>query len=328
MPDDEMVVAYTDLLGFSKLVLNNIENAKKILSTYYNLAQKTKLEGNFDGLELFLFSDFLFIQGEEISDVVNYACTLYRECLKTNTEINQPPLMTRGGIARGSFMTQRRNEALRVRKNFVISPALVHAVHMEKLVKGQRLLISANDRDKLSHFWNPNFSAITYDKPSIRPTKDFLTYRYADLLWARDLTKGYAQSKNETSNLIDIAARLFRENYKHREVSDHYAETLRICLLSYGDLLENYQEDHNIVDNIVNTTLIEYPSDKVWLGFLEMVFTSRDAFAFETSTSIRDFLRFAIINPLWGNICSALGQQENPQLLDKIKELLRNIFVL
>lgn len=322
MPNNDTVVAYTDLLGFADLVLKDIGTATQVLSLFYNLAQSTKLDGNFDSLELFLFSDFLFVQGAEVAGVVNYTCSLYRECLRANADENLPPLLTRGGIARGSIVTQKRREAPRVTKNFVVSPALVHAVHMEKLIKGQRLLISAKEREKLSHFWNPDFSAITYDQPSIKVSTSFAKYRYQDLLWARDLRKEFPEAKHETSNLIRLAARLFRENFTRKKIADHYGETLRVCLLSYSSLLESLQPDRELLDELIEDTLIPYPSDIVWLGFLEMVLLSGDAFGFQDNPSFLRFLRFAILQPLWGNICETLRLPEHSQLFGALEELI------
>ena len=322
MPDNEKIVVYTDLLGFSDLVLRNIEEAKDLLSRFYNLAQSTKLDGNFDTIELFLFSDFLFVQGNDVVEVVNYTCSLYRNCLIASEEFIGAPMLPRGGVARGNVVTQKRREAPKATKNFVVSPALFHAVHMEKLIKGQRLLISGNEREELSHFWNQRLSAITYDQPSIKPSKAFKKYRYQDLLWARDLRKDYHEAKEETAGLIRLAAKLFREYSGNNAVAKHYAETLRVCLLSYSSLLEPLQPDRNLLNDLVEETLILYPSDIVWLGFLEMVFLSRDSFAFQINSSVLRFLRFAVLHPAWGNICETLCLEEHDQLRHNIQELI------
>ena len=139
---------------------------------------------------------------------------------------------------------------------------------MELLVKGQRLLLSANEREELSHFWNHNIDSICYDQPSVKPSKLFLKYKYQDILWARDLAKDNHDSKTETASLINVAAKLFRENYKKpKTVSSHYAETLRICMLSYTSLLEPDINDQNFLSALVRNTLIEYPHETVWLAF-------------------------------------------------------------
>lgn len=322
MSDTEKVIVYTDLLGFSNLVLRNIEEARNLLSRFYHLAQSTKLDGGFDTVELFLFSDFLFVQGTDITEVVNYTCSLYRHCLISSEEHIGAPILPRGGVARGSVVIQKRREAPQVTKNFVISTALVHAVHMEKLIKGQRLLISANEREELSHFWNKELSAITYDQPSIKPPKAFKRYRYQDLLWARDLRKNIQEARVETASLIRTAAKLYREHSKNKAITNHYAETLRVCLLSYSSLLQPLEKDRYLLSILVAETLIPYPSAIVWLGFLEMVFLSKDAQAFQMDPSVLKFIRFAFLHPLWGNICATLSLKEHSQLFYNIRELI------
>src|SRR5437762_2232052 len=140
MSDPRRIVAYSDLLGFSELVVKELDLAKQLLSQFYTFAQSTKVENSYADLELFLFSDFLFVQGDRVESVVNYMCQLYRRALQYS--MNSPaPMLIRGGVARGGVITQQRRAAPQVTKNFIVSPALTHAVKMEALVKGQRLLI-------------------------------------------------------------------------------------------------------------------------------------------------------------------------------------------
>lgn len=322
MNNNQRVVAYTDLLGFSELVVNDSDQAKQLLSDFYNLSQNTKVNEGYEDLELFLFSDFLFVQGDDVSSVVNYMCRLYRGALKYSKD-NHNAMLCRGGIARGGVITQQRREAPKVTKNFIVSPALTHAVKMELLVKGQRLLLSANEREELSHFWNNNIESICYDQPSVKPSKLFVKYKYQDVLWARDLAKPLNESKIETAELINISSDLFRKNYKKpKSVSMHYAETLRICMLSYASLLESCASDREMLITLVQDTLIEYPHEIVWLAFLEMVLLSKDAFAFQREESVLTFLRSALLSPKWGEVCSVLEKDENSQLHHAAKELI------
>jgi len=322
MNGDHRVVAYIDLLGFSDLVVRDLRVAEHLLSDFYNMAQRIKISDGFAELELFLFSDFLFVQGDDVSLVVNYVCKLYREALQYS-ETSAWPMLCRGGVARGAVITQQRHQAPNVTKNFVISPALTHAVKMEALVKGQRLLLAANEREALSHFWNDQIHAICYDQPSIRPTRLFLKYRYQDLLWARDSGKEYRDAKTETRHLVRIASKLFKDNYgRLKGVSVHYAETLRICMLSYASLLESCPEDRDLLAHLVDEVLITCPDEPTWLGFIEMVLLSRDAYAFQIDRAVLSFLRFALVSPRWGAVCATLERQENLQLLNSVKELI------
>ena len=320
--NEKKVVAYADLLGFSELVINDSIQAWQLLSDFYKLSQNIKVNEGYEDLELFLFSDFLFVQGDDVSSVVNYMCRLYRATLKY-CEDNSNVMLCRGGIARGAVITQQRRQAPNVAKNFIVSPALTHAFKMEAIVKGQRLLLSANEREELSHFWNHDIEAICYDQPSVKPSKLFMQYRYQDVLWARDLAKEYSQSKVETASLINIASELFRRNHKKpKSVSSHYAETLRICMLSYASLLESCANDRELLQSLVQGTLIKYPHESVWLAFLEMVLLSGDAFAFQREKSVLTFLRAALLSPKWGEICLVLERKENSQLYHAVKELI------
>jgi len=321
MNGEQKVVAYTDLLGFSPLVVRNLGAAQRLLSDFYNMAQRINVNDGFAALDLFLFSDFLFVQSDDVTLVVNYVCKLCREALRYS-ETSAEPMLCRGGVARGSVITQRRNEAPNVTKNFIVSPALTHAVKMEGLVKGQRMLLAANEREELSHFWNPQINSICYDQPSIRPTELFLKYKYKDLLWARDLSKEHRNAKDETRHLVEIASNLFQKNYGNRKsVSVHYAETLRICMRSYADLLEQCSEDRGLLSHL-EEVLTTCPDESTWLGFLEMVLLSRDAFAFQRDEAVLTFLRMALLDLRWGAVCSALQRQENSQLLNAVKELI------
>lgn len=332
MNKNQKVVAYSDLLGFSKLVVEDSSHAEQLLIDFYDLAQKTKMNEEYKCLELFLFSDSLIVQGDDVSKVVNYMCCLYRSALKY-CETNPNVMLCRGGIARGEVITQKNCQRPNIPENFIVSPALTHASKMEKLVKGQRLLLSANELEKLetlSHFWNPKINGICYSQPSIKPIELFLKYKhkykykYQDVLWARDLVKEYDESKVETAALVNIAAKLFNENQKKpKGILSHYAETLRICMLSYASVLEPFkEEDGELLRSLVQDTLIKYPHESVWLGFLEMVLLSRDAFAFQRDVSVLNFLRVALLSPKWGEICSALERKENLQLSHAVKKLI------
>ncbi len=323
MSDPRRIVAYSDLLGFSELAVTNPVGAEQLLSDFYNFAQNIKVENSYVDLELFLFSDFLFAQGDQVEQVVNYMCHLYR-CALQYSEHSNSPMLIRGGIARGGVITQQRREAPQVTKNFIVSPALTHAVKMESLVKGQRLLISAKEREEVNHFWNNNVHAICYDQPSLKPTKLFKAYRYQDILWARNLALDNSTSRSETMQHVRIAAQLFRKYYQeNKSLIDHYAETLRICLLSYSGLLEPCAEDRAFVQSLIDETLLPYPDSSVWLGFLECVLLSKDAFAFHVEPAITNFLRVAILSKEWGEISKALEQKGHRKLLAAVKVFIQ-----
>jgi hypothetical protein len=325
MSDPRRIVAYSDLLGFSTLVVKSPGIARDLLSAFYNSAQSIKVRNAYEDLELFLFSDFLYVQGDRVTDVVNYMCELYREALQYS-EHGPAAMLIRGGIARGGVLTQERREAPKVTKNFVVSPALTHAVKMESVVKGQRLLISAKEREKLDHFWNTDIHAITYDQPSLKPSSLFEKYRYKDLLWARDLSVAPEESRTHTMRYIEIAKKLFLKNVDETAaVQIHYSETLRICLLSYSSLLEPCAADRDFVSTFVDQVLIPHPNSTVWLGFLECVLLSKDAFAFHAESSLADFFKYAALTKCWGEVSTALERPEHAQLKGATQEFVNSV---
>ncbi len=322
MSDPRRIVAYSDLLGFSELAVQKPDTASQLLSDFYNYAQSIKVQNSYEDLELFLFSDFLFVQGDRVERVVNYMCQLYRQALQYS-ENSEAPMLIRGGVARGGVVTQQRREAPQVTKNFIVSPALTHAVKMESLVKGQRLLVSAKEREEIDHFWNSGIDAICYDQPSLKPSELFKKYRYQDLLWARDLSQEQAVSRLETMRNLNVAEKLYRDNaHKPKGVVVHYAETLRICLLSYSSLLESCAEDSEFISRFVQETLIPYPNASVWVGFLECVLLSKDSFAFHVEPAMSSFLRHAVLAKEWGEVSTSLEQTEHAQLLGAVKEFI------
>lgn len=324
MTEPRRIVAYADLLGFSDLVVKRQDAARQLLSDFYDLAQNSKTAHAYEDLELFLFSDFLFVQGDQVESVVNYMCRLYREALKYS-ENSEAPMLIRGGVARGGVLTQGRRAAPHVTKKFIVSTALTHAVKMESLVKGQRLLLSAKEREELSHFWNPGIEAICYDQPSIKPSKLFREYKYQDLLWARNLSADAEDGAAETRALIKVAAKLFREHSSETmAVTSQYAETLRICLLSYSSLLSPLSSDLQFIRELVLDTLIPRPNSVVWLGFLEAVLLSQDAFAFHAEPSMAQFMRVAVLSPAWSEVSTALHGKEHAQLLMRVREFLEH----
>ncbi|HEX7047906.1 MAG TPA: hypothetical protein VF275_10100 [Gammaproteobacteria bacterium] len=321
MSDPRKIVAYSDLLGFSELVVKDRAAATQLLSDFYNLAQRTKADTRFQDLELFLFSDFLFVQGSAVEEVANYMCILYRKALRY-TDRSPAAMLIRGGIARGGVFSQERHEAPNVTKNFIVSSALTHAVKMESLVKGQRLLISAKEREEIDHFYNAQINAVCYDQPSLKPSKLFKKYRYQDLLWARDISLARAAAREEATECIRIASQLFRNNFGNKSIVLHYAETLRITLLSYSGLLEPTDVDQGFVAEFVSDTLLPFPNSTVWLGFLESVLMAPEGRAFYLNQGLMAFLRQAILINQWGEVSAALQQPEHAQLLERVQEFV------
>lgn len=322
MTEARQVLGFCDILGFSELVIKDVDAARRLLSDFYNHAQQLKTQADAEELELFLFSDCLFVHGDAVESVVKYMCRLYRQSLMYSGT-SEYPMLLRGGIASGGILTQRRREAPLVTKHFIVSPALVHANKMQRLVSGQRLLLGANDREDLQHFWNHNIDAICYAQPSITLGKLFAGYKYQDILWAYDLSKNGVTAKRETKALIEVATTLFRANYREKaEVAAHYADTCRICLLAVTSLIESCEEDRSFLVDLVEDTIIPFPHASVWLGFLEMILTSNDGPMFHAEPAIARFLRIAVMDPIWGKVIAEVGKEEHAQLKMRVGELM------
>jgi len=319
---DVQALAYADLSGFSNFVKSDLNAATGLLSDFYNFAQGLKIRNDFGDIFIILYSDSIMIFGPKIADVVNYTALLFRECLRYNANPDRFPLVPRGGIASGSVILQERFEAPRVTKKFVVSPALVHAVGIERLIDGQRLLISASEQEENEHFWNRDIKAILYDQPRIKSGNT--GYRYQDILWPCDLGLNKHDARQQTRELIEIAAALFRRFYGSK-ASVHYAETLRICLVSYAHLLEPIHDDL-FIQEIVNNTLLRFPSEATWLGFLEMVFTSPDDWHYQINDGIHLFFKRALLDPIWGKVNNSLALSENGALKAHVQEMIEVVF--
>ncbi len=102
----------------------------------------------------------------------------------------------------------------------------------------------------------------------------------------------------------------------------HYAETLRICMLSYASLLEPCQEDRDLLTHLADDVLTICPNESIWLGFIEMILLSRYAYVFQRDRAVLAFLRVALVSPRWGAVCATLERPENVQLLNEVKELV------
>lgn len=72
----------------------------------------------------------------------------------------------------------------------------------------------------------------------------------------------------------------------------------------------------------MNDTLLKHPNSSVWLGFLECVLLSGNAFAFHTEPALAKFLRHAVLSKHWGPVSTALEQAEHTQLSKAVQEFI------
>ena len=136
-------LAVIDLLGFSNMVKKDHGMARDVLNDFYKIAfkiikPKASLKGH-------LFSDTLMVYSNDNAVLINGLCEIYRECLKKNEDYRNRRgffLLPRGGVSIGIVNIEDRVEAPNLKKDFIVSPALVHSAEMEKIIKGCRLLIA------------------------------------------------------------------------------------------------------------------------------------------------------------------------------------------
>ncbi|MFZ3138778.1 MAG: hypothetical protein WA126_15460 [Thermodesulfovibrionales bacterium] len=309
-------LAFIDLLGFSKMVNRNHDDAKSILNDFYDLTYRIirdipEIKGN-------LFSDSLLAHSKNPSLLINTICKIYRECLLKNQDyknIGNFFLLPRGGISIGFVEIQRRKEPPNLTKNFIVSPALVHSSKIEELIKGSRLLVASklNEEESIIE-WNSQIKSVFYDNSTFIFWEN---YKYMDALWFLDLLKESREQKEEVIQLINQAIRLVLANADSKESVEHHIHTLRIGLLSYTKLL-NPNSNNDIVTRIIN----DFRDDKywlIWLTLIEMLMQSPDSWAFPNKREVVEFYKSKSWPGKTGQrhkweSCSKIGNREGSEI--------------
>ena len=321
---EQKCLAVIDLLGFSNMVKKDHGVARDVLNDFYNIAfsiikPKTALKGH-------LFSDTLMVYSNDNAVLINGLCEIYRECLKKNKDYQNREvffLLPRGGISIGLVNIEDRVEAPNLKKDFIVSPALVHSAEMEKNIKGSRLLIAvkAVSTEEMLITWNTNIRTILYKQNFCFWDK----YQYQDALWFADLSKGNEERKKEVESLIDIVIELAKENSKNRPILQHYADTLRIGLLSYSHLFEATMSS-GLIDRLV-TEFAEDQYWKIWLAIFEMAMQSPDSWAISGTRSFTDFYRKICLSKGWVKLLNEINKPRNSFLKSKIDSFINQLSI-
>lgn len=312
------ILAFIDLLGFSKMVETDYDKAKEILNDFYNISDRIikrdkKVQGS-------LFSDSLLAYSDDYPALINCITEIYRECLKKNATYNKGTdffLLPRGAVSVGNLNTEERQTSLNLTKDFIISPALVHSAKLETTIKGSRLLIAVktDDEQQVSDInWNPQIKSILYDNSSFEFWKG---YTYKDALWFLDLSKSDKDQKVEVIKLIDIAIKLVKDNAKKEKVIDQHINLLRIGLLSYTKFLG--KENDEVLKKIIK----EFKADQYWLLWLtviEIIMNSQQQWKYAALSSIVDFYKKSSLKPSWIKVLEEINKPEQ-QYLRKSFEL-------
>ncbi|MFC1737973.1 hypothetical protein ACFL1G_02860 [Planctomycetota bacterium] len=321
---EQKCLAVIDLLGFSNMVKKDHGIARDVLSDFYNIAfktikPKTALKGH-------LFSDTLMVYSNDNAILVNGLCEIYRECLKKSKDyLNKQDffLLPRGGVSIGIVNIENRMEAPNLKKDFIVSPALVHSSEMEKNIKGSRLLIAvkAVSTEEMSITWNASIRTILYEQSFCFWEK----YQYQDALWFADLSKESTERKKETGSLIDIVIEFVKEYSKKPLILQHYADTLRIGLLSYSHLFEATMSS-NLIDSLV-TEFAEDRYWKIWLAIFEMAMQSPDSWAISGTRSFVDFYRKICLSKGWVKLLNEINKPSNSFLKSKIENFINDLSI-
>lgn len=317
-------LAFIDLLGFSQMVGSNHNNAKSVLSDFYNITYRIikhedRVKGN-------LFSDSLLAYSSEPAVLVNIVAEIYRECLRKNSSYTFDKskyfLLPRGGVSFGMVDIQSRDEAPNLTKNFIVSPALVHSAKMESQIKGSRLLIadSANNNEQV-FVWNRDVKSILYENS----TFTFWTrYNYFDALWFLDLSKDRNAQKAEVEELIEISIDLVKANENNKSAIEQHLQTLRIGLLSYSKFMT--PNSNPLLERIIE----EFSDDKywvVWLTLFEMIMQSPDNWAFPAKAEIINFYKLVSLKKSWADVIKEINKPNNHYLKNLLDQFVQELSI-
>jgi hypothetical protein len=305
--DMEKILGFIDLLGFSKMVSKDHDKATDILDDFYNICfriikENQQVEGN-------LFSDSLMAYSTDNAALINCLTEIYRQCLRKNGEYENTEnffLLPRGAVSIGFVNIEERHTSPNLKKDFIVSPALVHSAGLEKMIKGSRLLIAVkSEKEDLGITWNQDIKSILFENSSFEFWK---YYQYMDTLWFLDLTKDYNTQKAEVIQLIKIAAKLTKENSNEASVLDQHTNTLRIGLLSYTKFLGREN------DEIINLIISDFQDDKywlIWMTLIEMIMNSTYEWKYAAMRSVITFYQKTSLTEGWIHVLKEINNPKN-----------------
>ncbi len=309
-------LAFIDLLGFSNMVSSDEIKAHMVLNDFYNIVYD--IIENYEYVEGHLFSDSILAHSNREADLVNAIVEIYRKCLKANdnydtNDLSKYFLLPRGGISYGGMDIQDRLERPNLRKNFIISPALVHSAKMEAKIKGSRLLIADKEEGELQRFnQNDRIDTLLKENPSFT---FWQRYKYYDCLWFSDLRKNNLERKAEIVNLINIAIKLLQQNSSNINAIEQHANTLRIGILSYTEFIQSN-------DPLLEQVIDEFRDSKYWLIWLTIFEAiakkDEDTSVINQNPKIVRFYKEITLEKSWAKVIDFINNDKNIY----IKELL------
>lgn len=294
----EKILAFIDLLGFSQMVNQDENKARRILNDFYNIAFSEII--NLPNVNGHLFSDSLLAYSESKEDLINCIAAIYQKCLRKNrdyTELSKFFLLPRGAMSVGIVNVEERYTVSNMTKDFIVSPALVHSAKLESKIKGSRLLVAVkNDNEQQMQLdWNQNIRYPLYQDDAFT----FLdNYKYKDVLWFSSFDDGRAE-RDFLIDLIDVAIKLIKANARNEKVILQHIWTLRIGLLSYSKYL-GFESDI-IIDRILR----EFKADQywlIWMTLIEMIVSDTLEWKYAANKRIIDWYKKTSLKPGWSQL--------------------------
>lgn len=176
---------YGDLLGVSNLYNVDSYLAKKKLNQFYNLIyDKFKEMAKDRKINIFLFSDSMFITGSMVKITIMKLADIYNELLDKN-------ILFKGAMVSGALSYDKRIQLKRLQKRLPVDDVLFRAASLEKRIIGMRLFIEKKLAKRIlpKAWWSEDLyeehvGLRGYSKDDFRRrivlTNDFNAYEY---LW-------------------------------------------------------------------------------------------------------------------------------------------------
>lgn len=261
----KMILAYVDLLGFTKMIEKDQKKAEEILLQFYDIA--FRIINNNNNLKGNISSDCLLVYSENYPALINSLTAIYRDCFLWNATLTDSSfyLLPRGAVSVGNMTIGDRDTSLAITKDFMIGKALVHSSKLEPLIKGCRLMVAVNTEEPQeinSLLQNTEICSLLYQNCTFKFWKGF---KYVDALWFLDLSKKPQDQKKEVLALLQIAITLTKNNSKDPKVAEHYINTVRIGLFSFAPFIENDE------DELLKSVITDFKSGQYWLIWLTII---------------------------------------------------------
>ena len=232
MADSKITHDFTyfgDILGVSSYYSVSSNEGINKLETFYSIVDEVlkPILGRNKKVNIFIFSDSIFISGRHIEEALTYLGSLYCHLICNN-------ILLRGAMVGGKLDFDPRIRLEDLRKRIPKGDALFRAVELEKKVKGVRLLIEKPlAQSILPEEWYTDagyFNTIrqydygTYDiRRKIKLSTEWNTYEYIWPLIERAYTPERMKYSKPSYFLYEELK--FLQDYAPPNAKSHYSET-------------------------------------------------------------------------------------------------------